>query len=61
MTRRERMDYHPGMLTAPSDFSQDAEPPQSHREVHDRQRPVLYDAKERPLYRAIGYSVRCTR
>lgn len=61
MRRIERADYHPGTLTAPSVFSQDAEPPMSARDVTDRQRPVLYDAKERPIYRAIGYSVRGTR
>lgn len=53
-----RASYHPGNITSARPFEHDPEPPQSSRDVTDRQKPILYDAKERPIYRAIGYAVR---
>lgn len=47
--------YHPGNLTTDRQgLYQDEAPPMSERTVELKQRPILYDAEERPIYRKIG-------
>lgn len=56
--KRIRQQYHPGNITRGDEaFRQQSEPPMSHREVETRERPVLYDQHERPVYRKIGFTV----
>ena len=51
-----RGDYHPGALTTDTGgLKHDDQAPMSERVVVDSQRPTLYDANERPLYRKIGF------
>jgi hypothetical protein len=51
-----KANYHPGALTADNGgFKQDEAPPMSERVVVTTQRPILYDANERPIYRKVGF------
>lgn len=54
--QRIKAEYHPGNLTATNAFKHDDTPPMSDRTVVDSQRPVLYDANERPIYRKVGFT-----
>lgn len=58
MSRVTRSEYHPGNITRGDDaFKHQSEPPMSRREVDTRERPVLYDHSEHPIYRRIGFKV----
>lgn len=48
--------YHPGTLTVDTAFKQDEPPPMSERIVTTSQRPVLFDAEARPIYRKAGFA-----
>ena len=52
---RVKVEYHPGNLTATTPFKHDDAPPMSDRVVVSEQRPVLYDADDRPIYRKAGF------
>ena len=53
-----RNDYHPGNITRGDDaFKQQSEPPMARRDVETKERPVLYDHAERPIYRRVGFTV----
>lgn len=47
--------YHPGNLTCDETFKQDDEPPMSERIVVSKERPILYDANDQPIYRKAGF------
>lgn len=48
-------DYHPGDLTCDTAFRHDDVPPMSERTIVTSQKPILYDAHERPIYRCAGF------
>jgi len=52
---KEQGDYHPGNLTCDTTFKQDEAPPMSERVVVTSERPILYDAHQRPIYRKAGF------
>ncbi len=56
LARKILGNYHPGGLTADNGgFKQDEPPPFSERVVVDTQKPCLYDADGRPIYRKVGF------
>lgn len=60
MARRPtpRADHHPGNITqGDQGFRQDEPPAFSQRDVFTSREPVLYDHRERPIYRRIGFTV----
>lgn len=53
--RQPASHYHPGNLTTDAAFKHDEPPPMSERVVTTSERPTLYDAEGRPLYRGAGF------